>query len=375
MNKIKNIDISIGKSTYPLYFIDSVLSMKYYINFNEYDNVFVVFDANLKTSKVEMDALRKLSHKIVTCEIVISEKTKNIKSYNNIINCLIKNDISRKSCIIAIGGGVLGNVVGFVASTIFRGVDLYHIPTTLISAADSVVSLKQAINSDFGKNMIGTYFAPKKVFVILSFFKKLPCRELKSGIVEFIKNILAIMPDEIPVYLENVNSKDIYSYEFISYIIEKSVVAKNLVLKNDEHEKKEGLILEYGHTIGHSIEFLSDGNIIHGEGVAFGMLVAAEISNGLGFLCEEDLEMHYLLLLDFINPDICSFTIANIDSIVNQLKHDNKKTILNDNVYSFVLLNTLGEIHKESETNMTYIDKDRIIMSMKKVILKLGELI
>ena len=78
MNKIKNIDISIGKSTYPLYFIDSVLSMKYYINFNEYDNVFVVFDANLKTYKVEMDALRKLSHKIVTCEIVISEKTKNI---------------------------------------------------------------------------------------------------------------------------------------------------------------------------------------------------------------------------------------------------------------------------------------------------------
>lgn len=171
MNKIKNIDISIGKSTYPLYFIDSVLSMKYYINFNEYDNVFVVFDANLKTYKVEMDALRKLSHKIVTCEIVISEKTKNIKSYNNIINCLIKNDISRKSCIIAIGGGVLGNVVGFVASTIFRGVDLYHIPTTLISAADSVVSLKQAINSDFGKNMIGTYFAPKKVFVILSFLR------------------------------------------------------------------------------------------------------------------------------------------------------------------------------------------------------------
>lgn len=375
MNKIRNIDISIGKSTYPLYIIDSVLSMKHYINFNDYDNIFVVYDANLKTYKVEMDALRKLSHKIVTCEIAISEKTKNIKSYNNIINCLIRNGISRKSCIIAIGGGVLGNVVGFVASTIFRGVDLYHIPTTLISAADSVVSLKQAINSDFGKNMIGTYFVPKKVFVILSFFKKLPCRELKSGIVEFIKNILAIMPDEIPKYLENVNSKDIYSYEFISYIIEKSVVAKNLVLKNDEHEKKEGLILEYGHTIGHSIEFLSDGNIIHGEGVAFGMLVAAEISNSLGFLCEEDLEMHYLLLLDYINPDICSFTIANIDSIVNQLKHDNKKTILNDDVYSFVLLNTLGIIHKESETNMTYIDKDRIIMSMKKVILKLGELI
>lgn len=375
MNKIKKIDINIGKVTYPLYFIDSVLSMKYYINFNDYDNVFVVYDANLKIYKVEMDTLRKLSQKIVTCKIVISEKSKNIKSYNEIINSLIKKGISRKSCIIAIGGGVLGNVVGFVASTIFRGVDLYHIPTTLISAADSVVSLKQAINSDFGKNMIGTYFAPKKVFVILSFFKKLPCRELKSGIVEFIKNILAITPDEIPVYLENVNSKDIYSYEFISYIIERSVVAKNLVLKNDEHEKKEGLILEYGHTIGHSIEFLSNGNIIHGEGVAFGMLVAAEISNGLGVLCEEDLEMHYLLLLDFINPDVCSFTKANIDNIVNQLKHDNKKTILNDNVYSFVLLNTLGEIHKESETNMTYIDKDRIIMSMKKVILKLGELV
>ena len=213
-----------------------------------------------------------------------NEKIKSIKYYWKIISILLKNNIDRNSVIICVGGGTLGDLVGFIASTILRGVDLILVPSTLLSQVDSSIGGKNGINARFGKNLIGTFYHPKEIIIDPYFLKTLSLREIKSGYAEIIKH--AIIYDKNFYNWLKENFRKIYNLNINATIkaIEKSIKIKSKFIKNDENENLKNnssrAILNFGHTFGHAIESLNNykSDLTHGEAISIGMIVAAKIS-------------------------------------------------------------------------------------------------
>ncbi len=205
------------------------------------------------------------------------ETSKTIANYGAVCDELIKHKIERGSLIIALGGGVVGDLTGFVAATIIRGVRFLQIPTSLLAMVDSSVGGKTAINSPFGKNMIGAFYQPCAVLIDTAVLAKLPQREFSAGMAEVIK-YGAIMDEEFFIWLEE-NITDLMNQNInkIEYAIEKSVNHKAKIVAMDEKEGGIRAILNFGHTFAHAIEMLYEyKKIIHGEAVAVGMVLAVE---------------------------------------------------------------------------------------------------
>lgn len=214
------------------------------------------------------------------------EEQKNFKNYEKILNFALKNKLERKDAIIAIGGGVVGDIAGFVASTYLRGIDFIQIPTTLLACVDSSVGGKVAINTKYGKNMVGAFYQPKAVFCNLNFLKTLDERQFKTGLGEILKyafiekncnaeveynffNFLTENKDEIL-------SRDI---ETLTKIIEISLELKAAVVSQDEREQGLRKILNFGHTYAHAVEKITNyKKYTHGEAVAMGMIFAINLA-------------------------------------------------------------------------------------------------
>nr|Q2MFP1.1 RecName: Full=2-deoxy-scyllo-inosose synthase; Short=DOI synthase; Short=DOIS [Streptomyces paromomycinus]CAF32374.1 putative 2-deoxy-scyllo-inosose synthase / cyclase [Streptomyces paromomycinus] len=198
----------------------------------------------------------------------------------------------RRSVVVALGGGITGNIAGLLASLLFRGITLVHVPTTVVAMLDSVLSLKQAVNASFGKNLVGTFYQPAEVLADTAMLRTLPARELRSGMGEVVKNALAIRPSMIERLAAELRPDARYEDAAMRWIIEESVAAKAQVTGADKHERRDGLVLEYGHTTGHAIEHAARGEVAHGAGVAIGMIVAAEVSRLLGHASGDLVGLH-----------------------------------------------------------------------------------
>jgi len=248
------------------------------------------------------------------------ENQKNFKNYQKILNFALKNRLERKDCIVAIGGGVVGDISGFVAATYLRGIDFIQIPTTLLACVDSSVGGKVAINTDFGKNMVGAFYQPKAVFCNLNFLKTLDERQFKTGLAEVIK--YAFIEANCSTnynffeFLKE-NSEEILARkdEFLSKIVEISLNLKASVVMQDEKEENLRKILNFGHTLGHAIEKITNyKKYTHGEAVAIGMEFAISLAFKKGLINEayknESLEL-----------------IAKYNLIKNQPKFDQKKLV------------------------------------------------
>jgi len=215
-----------------------------------------------------------------------SEKSKSIKILSAVINDIASYDKNRRIFIIAFGGGVIGDLAGFVASVYKRGVGYIQVPTTLLAQVDSAIGGKTAVDLAHGKNLVGAFYQPGLVFSDVDLLKTLNLRQLRSGLAEVIK--YAIIKDPyLFSYLEK-KYKDILSLKpaALELIVERSSRIKADVVSKDEKEQK-GIrtILNFGHTIGHAIEAAGDyASYNHGEAVALGMLVASDLSRRLGFL-------------------------------------------------------------------------------------------
>lgn len=224
------------------------------------------------------------------------EVCKSLKTVESIAEGIVRAGVDRASVIVAVGGGVIGNIAGLIAALLFRGIRLVHVPTTLIAAADSVASLKQAVNLSLGKNLLGCYHKPTAVFIDINFLQTLPVPQIRSGMYEIIKNALTVAAENIPVLESGLKLDADYSdMEFMS-IVEAGLLAKQKVMKVDKCERKEALVFEYGHTVGHAIELAAQGRVPHGDAVGLGMIVAAEVSNRLGRLNEAGRSLHHRLL-------------------------------------------------------------------------------
>lgn len=219
------------------------------------------------------------------------EKYKNSDTLNLIYDALLQNRCERRTTLIALGGGVIGDLTGYAAATYLRGVPFIQIPTTLLSQVDSSVGGKTGINHPLGKNMIGAFYQPKLVLADIDTLKTLPQRELSAGLAEVIKYGL-IRDADFFLWLERNMTKLVnLDPAALSYAIYRSCQNKAEVVAADEHETGERALLNLGHTFGHAIEnAMGYGVWLHGEAVAAGTILAAQFSHRLGWLKEEDVE-------------------------------------------------------------------------------------
>ncbi|XBC40708.1 MAG: 3-dehydroquinate synthase [Buchnera aphidicola (Nurudea yanoniella)] len=213
------------------------------------------------------------------------EKTKNINFMEDIISELIKKFHGRDTTLIALGGGVIGDITGFVASVYQRGVPFIQIPTTLLSQVDAAIGGKTSINHPLGKNMIGSFWQPTSVIIDLDFLSTLPRSQLISGMAEVIKYAIIFDRDFFSWLENNVDFILELDVNTMLYCIQKCCKIKKLIVEQDEREYGSRALLNLGHTYGHAIEtYLGYGTWLHGEAVAVGIIMAAETSFLLGML-------------------------------------------------------------------------------------------
>lgn len=235
--------------------------------------------------------------KVISIILPDGEAYKNAETLNTIYDALLKNQCERSTTLIALGGGVIGDLTGYAAATYLRGVPFIQIPTTLLSQVDSSVGGKTGINHALGKNMIGAFYQPQLVLADVDTLQTLPAREFSAGMAEVIKYGL-IRDAEFFSWLES-NIKQLMALEesALSYAIYRSCQNKAEVVANDEHEQGERALLNLGHTFGHAIEnAMGYGVWLHGEAVAAGTLMAANLSQRMGWLTALEVQQIHALL-------------------------------------------------------------------------------
>lgn len=311
---------------------------------NKEKNIFLI-DKKVFYIFKKLKNYKKLNYILIDC----SEKIKSFKKFEEISEKILKVGVDRQTNIIAIGGGTLGDLAGFISSVILRGVNLILVPTTLLSQVDSSIGGKNGINSKIGKNLIGTFYHPKNVLIDPAILKSLPKREILSGYAEIVKH--GIINDSKFFYWLNKNSFSIFKLnnKIISQAIYKSILIKRKYVLKDEKEKLKNnysrAILNFGHTFGHALEtyYGYEKKLTHGEAISIGMIIAATLSYKLKYLSINDLE------------EIKSHFLSNNLPIDDKRMYDKKifeiikkdKKIINDKL-NFVLIKKIGNafLHK-----------------------------
>ncbi|MCE1193362.1 MULTISPECIES: 3-dehydroquinate synthase [Betaproteobacteria] len=283
-------------------------------------------------------ALRQAGVAVIEIVLPDGEAYKDWPTLNRIFDVLLEQHAERSTTLIALGGGVIGDMTGFAAACYQRGVPFIQIPTTLLSQVDSSVGGKTAINHPRGKNMIGAFYQPKLVLADLDTLDTLPDRELAAGLAEVIKYGL-IRDPEFLVWLEaNMTRLLARDKEALAYAVRRSCEHKAEVVAADEKEAGERALLNLGHTFGHAIETgLGYGEWLHGEAVAAGTMMAAELSRRLGWLGESDVQRIEALFRAAGLP-VCGPNLG-AERYLELMSHDKK---VQDGRLRLVLLERLG---------------------------------
>ncbi len=293
---MQNLTVKLGKRSYSVKIGSGILAKAgTYISCLGIGNNGVII-TNPKIKRLYGDILKKSLVKngmdVSVITVPDSETSKSYKVFSGLINKIAKSDKGRKPFIVAFGGGVVGDLAGFVAATYRRGVPLVQIPTTLVAQVDSSIGGKVAIDLAVAKNLVGAFYQPKIVISDISLLRTLPRREIKCGLSEVIKYSIINSKPFFDFLSRNITSLEKLQKKNLEYVAKKCCSIKSKIISLDELDTK-GIraILNYGHTIGHAIEAASGyiGRYNHGEAVAIGMVAAASISNKTGMLSAKEL--------------------------------------------------------------------------------------
>lgn len=366
-NVLKQVQIPLQKEVISYYGLNILDDFSSVLNQYQFDKIFFISEPTIYAIHGH-SFFQMLQKKQIPSELLLiggSEDDKTFSCLGDLCDELIRRNISKDSIMISFGGGIVGNIVGLAAALIYRGVRYIEIPTTFMGQTDSTLSNKQAVNGGSGKNQLGLYHAPLFVWSDLNYILSESQRHIKAGIVEGIKNTL-IQDNELYPYFENNNlaNADLDGERLLT-LFEIITGSKNKILQKDPTEKKYAIILEYGHTFGHSIEFLTHGRIIHGEAVAAGMCIAAELSYSLGHMSQELLEKHYQILGDFINKDMLSDDIRPLitpEKIMEEIQNDNKRT---KSGIKYVLIDEIGHCMNPDGDWQVEVDSDTVLAGIR----------
>ena len=288
---------------------DIVIERNLLYKLNEYLNldrkVLIITDEGIPAEYVNLVKNQCTSSYLFT--VKQGESSKSFKVYEEILMYLANKNFTRTDCIIALGGGVVGDLSGFIASTYMRGLDFYNIPTTLLSQVDSSIGGKTAINLNGIKNIVGSFYQPKKVIIDPNTLKTLDQRLFSEGLAEIIK--MAMTSNE---KLFDFIESGIHSEADIDKLIIESLKIKKEIVEKDPTEYSIRKILNFGHTIGHAIETLSNGKLYHGECVAIGMT----------YMCSSKVKARLLPLLK--KYDLLIDNPFNSNELMRIIAHDKK---------------------------------------------------
>lgn len=287
----ESINVSLGERSYPIHIGPNLLSDSgIWRTFMGKGRIVVVTNTTVAPLYLEVFSrqLIKLGLEVISVVLPDGEHNKNWETLNTIFDALLRARCERNTTLVALGGGVIGDMGGFAAACYQRGMPFVQVPTTLLSQVDSSVGGKTAINHPLGKNMIGAFYQPKLVLADIATLDTLPDRELKAGLAEVIKyGLIRDLPffEWLELNLERLLARD---RKALIYAIKRSCENKAEVVAADERESGERALLNLGHTFGHAIETgMGYGVWLHGEAVSAGTLIAAELSCELGWLSPE----------------------------------------------------------------------------------------
>ncbi|MRR15181.1 MAG: 3-dehydroquinate synthase [Deltaproteobacteria bacterium] len=300
----------------------------------------IVTDSNVNPiyGQALLGAMRQAGLPAAVLEIPAGEASKTMSTVLEITGRLLALGADRETLLVALGGGVVGDLTGFIASVYMRGVPYIQIPTTLIGQVDSAVGGKTAVDLPQGKNLLGTFYQPRAVFVDLDYLTTLPPKEYQNGLAEIIKYGM-IEDDKLFKFLEE-NMEEIKNRDagHLAKIVETCLRIKKSIVEIDEREQGLRRILNFGHTLGHALEAASDYTLSHGEGVALGMIGAARLSAKMHYLPDKDLDRLEKVIAAAGLPTRIG-AAPDLPTVIDRLKMDKKKK---DDVVHFVLVKKIG---------------------------------
>lgn len=338
---MQTLHVELGDRRYPIFIGSDLDSQQLLAPYISGKQVMVVTNTTVAPLYLEhyLDALTALGKVVSTCVLPDGEQYKNIEHLNLIFDALLSAGFNRDCTVLALGGGVIGDMAGFAAACFQRGVYFVQVPTTLLSQVDSSVGGKTGINHPLGKNMIGAFQQPQVVLADMSHLKTLPKRELSAGLAEIIK--YALLGDtEFLVWLEQHMEKLLAGDPILlAEAVYRSCAHKARIVASDEKEQGERALLNLGHTFGHAIEsYLGYGNWLHGEAVATGMVMAADLSERMGWISTADIDRVKKIIQSADLPIVCPK--IPLDEFLAYMAHDKK--VLNGQL-RLVLLKQLGQ--------------------------------
>jgi 3-dehydroquinate synthase len=312
-------------------------------------SVYIITDENVSadySAKLENTFISAGSGPVHILELPPGEHTKSFSYLEKILNWLLEHKADRKSLVVALGGGVIGDIAGLAASLLMRGVSYVQVPTTLLAQIDSSIGGKTAIDTKYGKNLVGAFYQPSAVFADVNVLAGLPARQLCAGYAEGVKH--AVIKDRKFFKWLQKNYINVLSLnpEAMAYFVEHNCQIKADVVQDDEKEKKGRALLNFGHTFGHALEVACgyDVSLLHGEAISIGMVLAFELSRNKGYCPEDDVDMLTEHLKTVGLPvsirDIDPPIATSADSLLNFMKGD-KKT-LSGNI-QFILTRGIGK--------------------------------
>jgi len=338
---MKTLTVDLGERSYPIHIGEGLLAQKELV-IPHVTGTQVMIVSNDIVAPLYLEQT-KLLFKDFNCHHVIlpdGEKHKTLTDLTLIYDALLSNHFDRYCTLVALGGGVVGDMTGYAAASYQRGVNFIQIPTTLLSQVDSSVGGKTGVNHPLGKNMIGAFHQPSCVLADINTLNSLEDNQLSAGLAEVIKYGLIRLPEFIGWLEQNMNALLNREPKALSYAIEVSCKCKAEVVAADEREGGIRALLNLGHTFGHAIESGAGyGNWLHGEAVGIGMLMAADLSMREGWLSEQDVERTRAIIqaakLPVELPKMMTY-----DKLMDLMRVDKK---VRDGKINFVLYNKLGD--------------------------------
>ena len=338
---MKTLTINLGDRSYPIYVGQKLFERpEIFLAHAQARTIAIV--TNETVAPLYLDLLTKAlgaDKKIIPIILPDGEAYKNVETLTLIYDALLTNKAGRDVLLVALGGGVIGDICGFAAASFMRGVDFIQIPTTLLSQVDSSVGGKTGINHPLGKNMIGAFYQPVCVIADVDFLKTLPSRELSAGLAEVIKYGLIRDPEFfnwLEAHIEQLMHQDPAT---LIEAVERSCLNKAQVVEADERESEKNIraTLNLGHTFGHAIEnAMGYGQWLHGEAVASGMVMAAFMSKALGWLNADDYERIKRLIeksgLPINPPDISEAKFLDLMQLDKKTKNNQIHLVLQTSI-------------------------------------------
>jgi len=357
---VESLTVSLGERSYPIFvgdvgFSDPAKLAEGLAPYLKGNQVAIITNETIAPLYLQQVQSALGNRQVDVFQMPDGESYKSLDTYTQVMDFLLEKKHNRSTCLIALGGGVVGDLCGFVAATFQRGVDFIQIPTTLLSQVDSSVGGKTAVNHPAGKNMIGAFYQPLAVFADISVLETLPDREYAAGLAEVVKYGI-IYDADFFAWLE-ANAQALVQREkyALTHIITRSCEVKAAVVSEDEREGGRRAILNYGHTFGHAIEkLLGYGRLLHGEAVSIGMVMAARLSVEFSGLALADSQRIEKLLQQLNLPVTLKGLELNAEAMIDAMGMD-KKVV--DGELRFVVADQMGSVRVASHVSVSALEK------------------